>query len=367
MKMGNVGRGSFDLTKVDFVAAGKLPENQHLLRRGDVILNTRNTPELVGKVAIWRDELPTAYYNSNLVRLEFAPEQIHDSFYAGYALNSASAISQLKDVATGTTSVAAIYARDLANVSLLIPPPGEQRAIAAALSDADALIAALDDLIAKKRAMKQGAMQQLLTGTRRLPGFGKPAAIKGALPTGWQQRAFLEVVSHHAGDSTLIKGRLSQEKLPHLYPAYSASGQDVWHHSFAEEGDALVISAVGSRCGRAYRAAGRWSAIANTHVVWPTDNVDLAYLQLLIDDEDFWQKSGTGQPFILFSKTFKTKFLEPPLPEQRAIAGVLSDMGAEIAALEKGRDKTRAIKQGMMQSLLTGRVRLVPNSKEATA
>src|SRR6478672_11509004 len=71
MKMGNIARGYFDMSKVEFIVPGIAPEHQHRLVYGDVLFNTRNTLELVGKVAIWRDELPVAYYNSNLMRLEF--------------------------------------------------------------------------------------------------------------------------------------------------------------------------------------------------------------------------------------------------------------------------------------------------------
>jgi type I restriction enzyme S subunit len=87
--------------------------------------------------------------------------------------------------------------------------------------------------------------------------------------------------------------------------------------------------------------------------------VDKRFLGLYINDEDFWLKSGSGQPFVLFKQTFARPVLLPPLPEQTAIAAVLSDMDAELAALEERREKTRQLKQGMMQELLTGRTRLV--------
>ena len=76
MKMGNIARGYFDLSKVEFIRPGVTPERVHRLVHGDVLFNTRNTLDLVGKVAIWRDEVSVAYYNSNLMRLEFAPQQV---------------------------------------------------------------------------------------------------------------------------------------------------------------------------------------------------------------------------------------------------------------------------------------------------
>lgn len=238
----------------------------------------------------------------------------------------------------------------LAAYKVIFPALAEQRAIAGALSDVDALLAAQEQLIAKKRDLKQAAMQQLLTGKTRLPGFSGE----------WKSTTFSSVVRHHAGNSSLIKGKLATTEAAGLFPAYSASGQDVWCERWEYEGDAVVVSAVGSRCGKAFAASGKWSAIANTHVVWPdTKKVDKKFLGYYINDEEFWLKSGTGQPFVLFKQSFLRPLPLPPLPEQTSIAAVLSDMDAEIAALEARRDKTRALKHAMMQELLAGKTRLV--------
>src|SRR5690554_6290397 len=171
MKMGNLGRGYFDVSKQEYISVGVIPDKQHRLRYGDVIFNTRNTLDLVGKVAIWRDELPIAYYNSNLMRLEFDKDVVASNEYASYALNTTGSITRLRALATGTTSVAAIYTRDLLDFTIIVPPKSEQNAIATALSDVDALLEELDRLIAKKRDIKQAVMQQLLTGETRLPGL----------------------------------------------------------------------------------------------------------------------------------------------------------------------------------------------------
>ncbi len=229
------------------------------------------------------------------------------------------------------------------------PSEAEQRAIADALSDVDALLEGLDRLIAKKRQVRNATKRQLLAGDTRLPGFAEQ----------WTRSSFANVVRHHAGNSTLIKGKLPSSGAAGLYPAYSASGQDVWCEHFEHEGHAVVVSAVGSRCGKAFPACGKWSAIANTHVVWPiTSKIDFDFLGFFINDENFWLKNGTGQPFVLFSQTFARPLLLPSLKEQTAIATVLSDMDAELAALEARRDKTRNLKKAMMQELLTGRTRL---------
>jgi restriction endonuclease S subunit len=154
IKMGNMGRGNILTSKLEYVPESFPIDEQHRLRSGDVLFNTRNTLELVGKVCVWRDELPVAYYNSNVLRLEFSKQQISSSYFENYALNSHRSVLGLREIATGTTSVAAIYTQDLLGFKVATPTLREQTAIAAALSDADALIASLDALIAKKRDPK---------------------------------------------------------------------------------------------------------------------------------------------------------------------------------------------------------------------
>jgi len=168
IKMGNIGRGSIDLGKIEYISDGIIPNEMDRLRYGDLLFNTRNTLDLVGKVAIWRNELPIAYFNSNLMRLDLKPEEIASTFYAKYAFNSTGCIARLKSIATGTTSVAAIYTRDLLKIPFPCPPLPEQQAIAAVLSDMDTEIAALEARREKTRALKQGMMQELLTGRIRL-------------------------------------------------------------------------------------------------------------------------------------------------------------------------------------------------------
>src|SRR5208283_2188506 len=155
------------------------------LQYGDVLFNTRNTLELVGKVAIWKNELNEAYFNSNLMRIKFRPDI--DNFFMNYLFNYRTLLVQLKSIATGTTSVGAIYTRDLLGLQVTIPQQPEQFAIAKTLLNIDSLITSFDRLIEKKKNIKQGAMQELLTGKKRLPGGwiideGKNKSDLGIIP-----------------------------------------------------------------------------------------------------------------------------------------------------------------------------------------
>ena len=168
IKMGNINRGFIDLSKIEFITTGYIPSENDKLEYGNILFNTRNTLELVGKVSIWKNELPLAYYNSNLMRLEFKQSEVSSNFFMNYILNTKQSLSQLKGFATGTTSVAAIYTRDLLKLEVPLPPFPEQQAIAQILSDMDAEVESLEQKRDKYKAIKQGMMQELLTGKTRL-------------------------------------------------------------------------------------------------------------------------------------------------------------------------------------------------------
>ncbi|ODA48049.1 hypothetical protein BC476_13465 [Vibrio parahaemolyticus] len=159
MKMGNLGRGDFNLNKVEYIDSENLIAEDDEMKYGDLFFNTRNTLELVGKVAIWRKELPRAFYNSNLLRLEF-----DNNFYFNYVFNSPPRIKALRRVATGTTSVAAVYTRDLLKILVPTPCTKEQQKIASFLSKVDEKIALLTEKKDKLTEYKKGVMQQLFNG-----------------------------------------------------------------------------------------------------------------------------------------------------------------------------------------------------------
>ncbi len=168
IKMGNIQRGFISTNKIEYIVGNCIPNERDRLKYGDVLFNTRNTLELVGKVSIWRDELPKAYFNSNLMRLEFNSRYISSNFFMNSIFNTRRIISKFKDIATGTTSVAAIYTRDLMKVEIIFPNREEQTRIAEILSNMDIEILKLEEKLKKQKQLKQGMMQSLLTGKIRL-------------------------------------------------------------------------------------------------------------------------------------------------------------------------------------------------------
>jgi type I restriction enzyme S subunit len=161
IKMGNIERGAVTAVRLQYLPKGVQYDSDDVLHEGDLLFNTRNTLDLVGKVAIWRNELPKALYNSNLMRFRFSGEFEESNQFANYLFNTDVVVSRLRALATGTTSVAAIYGRDLANLHLTYPTPEEQRRIAACLSSLDAVLAGQSQKLAALKTHKKALMQQL--------------------------------------------------------------------------------------------------------------------------------------------------------------------------------------------------------------
>lgn len=229
---------------------------------------------------------------------------------------------------------------------LPVPPLSEQRAIAEALSDADALIESLDQLIAKKRDIKQAAMQQLLTGQRRLPGFCRE----------WELRKLGDVVE-------IRKGELITENhsIPGSIPVVAGGKKPAYFHNKPNRtGSTITISGSGASAGfvAIYREP-IFASDCSTIGEGETYSLEFIYFVLTWRQAALYRaQTGGAQPHVHPNDIRPIAIPVPKIPEQVAIAEVLSDMDSELAALEKRRDKIRALKQGMMQELLTGRTRL---------
>ena len=136
----------------------------------------------------------------------------------------------------------------------------------------------------------------------------------------WPMVKLGEVVKTKSGNNKVIKGKLSTEPRDKLYPAYSATGQDVFSQEYNHDGKGIVVSAVGARCGKCFMASGKWQAIANTHVIIADETKALTeYLFLLLNNEDFWIKGGSAQPFVKVKASLEIEIPLPPLEMQREI------------------------------------------------
>jgi len=263
---------------------------------------------------------------------------------------------------------------ELAEYSLPLPPLPEQRAIAEALSDVDALLASLDTLIAKKRDLKQAAMQQLLTGKTRLPGFEGKWEVKrlgeiADVKTGPFGSTLHERDYARTGTPIITVEHLGELGVEHRnLPLVNDFDRQRLKAYSLEVGD-IVFSRVGSVDRNALirvPEAGWLFSGRLLRVRADKCEAFAPFLSFQFHGEDFLKlvrDVAVGQTMACLNTQILNSIcvVLPPLPEPTAIAEVLSDMDAEIAALEQRRDKTRALKQGMMQELLTGRTRPIPS------
>lgn len=287
-----------------------------------------------------------AYINQHIALVRFKDLGV-DSKYLSYFL-AGEVTQRLFRSSTDQGAKAGMNLAGIRSIKAVLPPIAEQRAISAALSEMDNLLSNLDQLIAKKRNIQQAAMQQLLTGQRRLPGF------RGE----WKVKRLGDVANLYQ-PVTISARQLTNSG----YPVYGANGVVGFFSEFNHETSQITVTCRGSTCGTVNRTVEKSWITGNAMVIncdhSKTISKDFLYFLLLGQDLSVCI-TGTGQPQIVRSPLANFELAIPSdMKEQTAITTILSDIDTELAALEARRDKARQLKQGMMQELLTGRIRLV--------
>lgn len=335
-------------------------------RAGDVLISAAGT---IGRTVVFNGE-DSYFQDSNIVWIGHNENTVLNAYLKWY-------LDVIKWQTEDGGIVTRLYNNNLRNSLILIPPRPEQEKIAEALSDVDALLSAMSTLIEKKRAIKQGAMQQLLTGKKRLAGFTGPWVEKRfdecfeLIGNNTYSREFMcrdatGIANIHYGDVLVKYGSVldfSKNHVDSLKSSLLAKSERLKNGDliFADTAeDETVGKAVEVRC------LGVRKAVAGLHTIAcrPTMKFAPGWLGYYINSSAFHNQllpliSGTKVSSISKAGLRTTVLTVPSLAEQQAIAAVLSDMDAEIAALEAKRAKYESIKQGMMQELLTGKTRLV--------
>ena len=248
----------------------------------------------------------------------------------------------------GTGSgVPTLNRNDVHDFQIPLPPLPEQKAIARVLSDTDTLIQTLQKKINKKRAIKQGAMQQLL----------KPKE-------GWERKKLGEVVEFMDNLRKPIKSR-DREGMKGDYPYYGASGIIDFVNSYLFDDDLILLGEDGENIlsrnlPLAFKVSGKIWVNNHAHVLKPRTGYHIDYLTEYLESLDYsLLNSGTAQPKLNKKSCSNILIKSPSFSEQKRIATILSDMDTEIEQLEQKLSKYKSIKQGLMQNLLTGKIRLV--------
>ncbi|UHD16820.1 restriction endonuclease subunit S [Thiocapsa bogorovii] len=272
---------------------------------------------------------------------------------------------------SGKSGVPGVNRNDLHTIVVRLPPTkAEQEAIAEALSDADAFVNSLEQLIAKKRQIKQGAMQELLTGRRRLPGFDVEWKIRRLDELGeFRKGSGITREQAQSGPIPCVRyGEIYTKHHDYIKAFRSWISQDVAQTAtLLKNGDILFAGSGETKAeiGKCVAFVSDCEAYAGGDlVILRPRAVDALFLGYALNTPSInRQKASRGQgDAVVHISASALGEIRLPLPhqaEQTAIATILSDMDAEITALEDKLAKARRIKQGMMQELLTGRTRLI--------
>jgi type I restriction enzyme, S subunit len=352
------------------VASNAQEQQTYDLRKGDVVfIRSSVKPSGVGLTALVERDLPSTVFSGFLIRYR-DKGKLSDSFkrHCFYEDGFRRRMISASSVSANTN----ISQDNLKRLFLALPPTKEeQEAIAEALSDADALIESLEQLLAKKRWLKQGAMQELLNGKRRLPGFNGEWRVKrldelgrwtgGMTPSMRNPRYWQSGTVPWISSGDVKSVRLTTT-------AYSISDYAVKQRTTTLLPAKSIIVVTRSGILRKYLPVAMnmipMAINQDIKALLPNDLVLPEFLlhSLICNGDRILArclKSGTTVESIEFPwlKAFTIPIPKPL--EQTAIAAILSDMDAEIVALVEKLAKTRRIKQGMMQDILTGRVRLI--------
>ena len=285
------------ITKVGLAqsAAKLLPPNS-------VIVSTRAT---IGRIAINRQPVAT---NQGFKNIVIRDEQQALPEFVAYMVKQL--VPAMQALATGGTFTELSKSR-FCELEIPLPPLDVQREIVAEIE----------------------GYQKVIDGARAVVSNYKPHID---VDPRWPVVALGDAVRAKSGNSTIIKGRLSSANDGTLFPAYSATGQDVYSPTYGFEGDGIVISAVGARCGKCFLASGKWQAIANTHVLIPVaDKADARYIWHLVNDENFWVKGGSAQPFVKVAASLQNEIPLPNIETQRLVT---AELEAERKLVESNRE-----------------------------
>lgn len=364
----------------------------------------------VGKLALSQQKVCTSQDFCNLI-----PSKENDSKFLAYALLPV--MKQMANESQGT-SIKGVAVNEIKKVQIIVPPSkAEQTAIANALSDVDTLIANLEKLIAKKKNIKQGAMQQLLTGKKRLPGFGsdnghtdwftpngvhektiktakvvRPESIRvkdkeqcagfkmtelGLIPNDWEVKnlgSITQNCSYGVGaEAVSFNGRTKYIRITdidddsHRFIPSPLTSPSFYENKHVVQENDLLIARTGASVGKTYLYDSKDGKLIFAGFLIKMNvceaNPKFVFYSTLTKYYQDWivsESARTGQPGVNLQQMKKLQIALPPtIEEQTAIANVLSDMDTEISALETKLAKYRALKTGMMQQLLTGKIRLV--------
>lgn len=346
--------GELNLKRV-YEVEGRITElglnnsSTHLIPKGCVLIGLAGQGKTRGTAAINYVDLCT---NQSIAAI--FPSDFHNSDFLYHVMDNK--YQELRELSDGGGGRGGLNLKILNDIQIPLPPLPEQQRIAKALSDVDALISTTEKLLQKKKNIKQGTMQELLTGKKRLPGFAKSNNTKmtelGEIPEDWEVKSVSSLlkIGHGKDYKNLKEGAV---------PVFGTGGYMTSVNDYLYDGDTVCIGRKGTIDKPFFHTGKIWTVDT---LFYTYDFVNcipkfIYYAFCLVDWLSMNEASGVPS---LTSKNIEDVFLCIPsnVSEQTAIVNVLSDMDAEIEKLSAKLQKYHQLKTAMMQQLLTGKIRL---------
>ncbi len=371
------GSFPFATNELERFAASRVELARFRVDHGDIFFTRSSlTPDGIAQCNIYEgDGDDEIVFDCHIIRIRPDSTKADPSFLARYCGSHTARRYLIANAKT--TTMTTIDQSVIARLPVAVPPLSEQRAIATALSDVDALLGGLNRLIAKKRDLKQAAMQQLLTGQTRLPGFSGEWEVKTLFELAERKKEFFDdgdwIESEHITTEGIrliqtgnigIGGFVEKGDKKYIHEASFTS----LRCKQLKQGD-LLVCRLADPAGRAcvLDDIGEERIVTSVDVTIfrpPAELADRRFLCQVFSTTDWFRavsdrSGGTTHKRISRGALGKLSINLPPHPEQRAIAEALTEMDEELAGLTQRREKTCALKQAMMQELLTGRTRLI--------
>ena len=341
LRANNIQSGTVNDDDMRFISVQKHNELQKgHLQKEDILITTRGD---IGQISLVPERHIDSNINAQIVRIN--SNGFQNNLYLFHYFSFCKINGKFEPLTTGTALKQLPIGR-LRLLSILLPPLPEQKKIAAILSTWDRAIEGTEKLLANSQQQKKALMQQLLTGKKRLPGF------RGE----WKKKTLSNICQIKTGKKDVNEGCENGK-----YPFFTCAKQHTFSENYSYDCEAILIAGNGE-VGKTHYYNGKFEAYQRTYILSDFTNISvfflLHFIEFFLPLDISKEKQHGAMPYIKLGTLKDFSVLTPPLPEQQAIAAVLSTADEEITAIESDLTRLRQEKKALMQQLLTGKRRV---------
>lgn len=366
LRVANVQDGHLDLCEIKTITVARNDITRYSLRQGDVLMTEGGDFDKLGRGAVWEGQISCCLHQNHVFAVRATPGKLNP-YFLSYQTGSSYGKGYFKSCSKQSTNLASINSSQLKEYPVLLPPFREQQAIVAKIQTWDRAIDLTERLITAKQERRIWLMQQLLTGKRRLPEFGKMAP-EGQLPAGWRhpktEIIFRNVSKKNCPGATVLSVTQDEGVVPResLERKINMDHENTHTYKLVEPGD-FVISLRSFQGGLEY---SRYRGLVSPayHVIRQIVDISDDFFRHYFKSPDFIQRLAIATIGIRDGKQISyddfsfMRIPVPPIEEQHAIANVINMADHELDLLRAQLDALREQKKGLMQQLLTGKVRV---------